>query len=68
MLIYFVCFLLSTPPPQKKKKLFRQQPCLPPHYPHVLWGEKHYIKSPPDFQRFIEERSPSGVKGHKDAG
>lgn len=32
----------------------------------MLWGEKHNMKSPPDFQRFTEERSPSGVKGWED--
>lgn len=32
---------------------------------HMLRGEKHYMKSPPGFQRFIEECSPSGVNSQE---
>lgn len=64
MLIYFVCFLFSTPPPQKKSCSDSNLPY--PHITRTCCGERNEIKSPPDFQSFIEERSPSGVKGQED--
>lgn len=66
MLAYFICFLFSTFPSLSKKNV-ESVTLLSLPLPARDGKEKNTEQNPPpDFQRFTEELSPSGVKGQED--
>lgn len=65
MLEYFICFLFSAFPSPSKNVEMVTLLSLP--LPARDGKEKNTKQNPlPDFQRFTEELSPSGVKGQED--